>query len=104
MDLAILKQLIFEDGYRATVHAVYEMEEDNLTIGDILKSMHNCEFLEDYPNSEPFPSCLILGFNAYGEPIHMVWGYDKQDKEVILITVYRPDPKLWVKYKERRKK
>lgn len=103
-DLAILKQLIFKSGYRATIHAVYEMDEDDLTISDILASMHNCELLEDYPQSELFPSCLILGFNTYGKPIHMVWGHDKGDEEVILITVYRPDPELWVKYKERRKK
>ena len=104
MDLAVLKQLVLKRGYRATIHAAYEMDEDNLTIGDILQSMHSCELLENYPHSEPFPSCLILGFNAYGEPIHMVWGYDEEDNEAILITIYRPNPGLWVKYKERRKK
>ena len=104
MDLAILKRLIFENGYRATIHATYEMDADNLTISDILDSMRNCEILENYPKSKPFQSCLVFGFNAYSKPIHMVWGYDNEDEEVILITVYKPDPALWVKYKERRKK
>ena len=104
MDLEILKQLIFEDGYKATIHATYEMDADNLAISDVLNSMHNCEIIEDYPLNKPFQSCLILGFNSYEEPIHTVWGYDEKGKTAILITVYRPDPELWVKYKERRKK
>lgn len=104
MNLDLLKQLVFRKGYKATVHSVYEMDADNFAIGDILEAMKNCEILEDYPHSAPFQSCLVLGFNFNDEPIHMVWAYDDKDNEAILITVYSPDPRLWVKYKERRKK
>ena len=61
------------------------------------------EIIEYYLNDKPYPSCLIFGKNFLGEPIHSVWAYNQEHLWAILVTVYRPDPALWINWKERIK-
>jgi hypothetical protein len=51
--------------------------------------------LEDYPDDPRGHSCLVLGFNRTGQPIHTVWGLLPTDW-VRLITVYVPKPPKWI--------
>ncbi|WP_419634089.1 DUF4258 domain-containing protein, partial [Thiolapillus sp.] len=50
---------------------------------------------------KPYPSCLILGRNFSGEPIHSVWAYNPENLWAVLITVYRPGPERWIDWKIR---
>lgn len=86
-----------------THHARQEAKNDSLSLAQILYATKNGEIIEDYPTDKPYPSCLIYGESKSGEPIHCVWAYDSETKISVLITVYRPDPKLWIDRKERKK-
>ena len=77
---------------RITDHADEETFDDRLTYEEIYLSVIQGEVIEDYPNDKPYPSCLIMGKNFSDEPIHSVWAYNPENKWVVLITVYRPDP------------
>jgi hypothetical protein len=50
------------------------------------------EVIVDYPDDQPFPSSLILGFVG-GRPIHVVVGRDNGD--CVIVTAYEPDPSVW---------
>ena len=89
---------------RITDHADVEAQSDNLKYEEIFFSVLHGEIIEHYLEDKPYPSCLILGETPKGEPIHSVWGYNKKSRWVVLITVYRPDPTLWIDYKIRKKK
>ena len=89
---------------RISDHADEEAFDDNLTYEEIYSSVIQGEVIEDYPNDKPYPSCLILGGNFSGEPIHSVWAYNPENLWTVLITVYRPDPKRWIDWKVRVKK
>ena len=95
---------IKNDKIRITEHADEEAQSDNLSYEDIFTSVLNGEIIETYPMDKPFPSVLIFGKNFKNEPIHSVWGYNKENEWSVLITVYRPDPKLWIDWKKRRPK
>ncbi len=86
-----------------THHARQEAKNDFLLLDQILNATENGEIIEDYPTDKPYPCCLIYGESKDGEPIHCVWAYDAEAKISILITVYRPDAKLWIDWKERKK-
>ncbi|MGR3311685.1 MAG: DUF4258 domain-containing protein [Candidatus Brocadiales bacterium] len=58
------------------------------------------EIIEDYPEDPRGESCLILGFTLEGEPVHIVCG---GSCPIIIITVYRPDPELWIEWRKRKK-
>ena len=93
---------IQSDCVNITVHARKEAKEDSLMLDDIFFSICHGEIIENYPDDFPYPSCLIYGMTSSGDPIHSVWAYDSEDAIAVLITVYRPDPELWIAWKERR--
>jgi len=89
---------------RITDHADEEMTADNLSLDEVFYSVTHGEIIEDYPNDKPYPSCLIYGDTAKGEPVHSVWGYNDSTQWAVLITVYRPDPNRWINWRERKPK
>jgi hypothetical protein len=56
--------------------------------------------IESYPDDKPYPSRLLLGW-AEDRPIHVVTATAGHD--IIVITVYEPDPEHWEPGFERRK-
>lgn len=89
---------------RITDHADEEAEADQLTFDEVYFSVFHGEIIEDYPNDKPYASCLIYGQTFGDDPVHSVWAYNEVNQWAVLITVYRPDPKRWINWRERRKK
>jgi len=104
MDIEIVNKAIRDSRVRITDHADEEAVDDGLTFEEIYFSVMHGEVIEDYPNDNPYPSCLIFGRSFSGEPIHSVWAYNPENLWVVLVTVYRPDPERWVSWKVRVKK
>lgn len=89
---------------RITDHADEETQADRLSFDEVFFSVFQGEIIEDYSNDKPYPSCLIYGNSFEGKPIHSVWAYNIDNQWAVLITVYRPDPKRWINWKERKTK
>ncbi len=104
MDIENIINAIQDNRVRITDHADEEAADDSLTYEEIYLSVFQGEIIEDYPNDKPYPSCLIMGKNFSGEPIHSVWAYNTDNQWAVLITVYRPDPGRWTNWKLRVKK
>jgi hypothetical protein len=104
MDIENIIKAIRDSRVRITDHADEETVDDCLTYEEIYFSVIHGEVIEDYPNDKPYPSCLILGRNFSGIPIHSVWAYNPENLWAVLITVYRPAPERWIDYKVRVKK
>ena len=85
-----------------TRHARQEAKSDSLVLDEILYATHSGEIIEDYPDDKPYPSCLIYGKTSKSEPLHCVWAYDSISGIAVLITVYRPDPDMWIERKVRK--
>jgi len=104
MDVENIISSIRNSRVKITDHADEEAVNDNLTYEEIYYSVMQGEIIEDYPNDNPYPSCLIMGKNFSGEPIHSVWAYNPESLWTVLITVYRPNPERWIDWKVRVKK
>lgn len=104
MNIENIINAIRNNRVRITDHADEEAVDDCLTYEEIYFSVIHGEIIEDYPSDKPYPSCLILGKNFSGEPIHCVWAYNPENLWAVLITVYRPDPERWIDWKVRVKK
>ena len=70
------------------------MFERSITQAHVLQVLNEGEIIADYPEDEPYPSRLLLGF-AGGRPLHVVAASDSAGGTLIAVTVYRPDPGLW---------
>lgn len=103
MSITEIVEAIRNNRVRITEHAYEEAQIDTLSFEEIFFSLFQGEIIEDYPTDKPYPSCLILGRNFLGEPIHSVWAYNEENLWVVLITVYRPDTDKWIDWRKRRK-
>jgi len=72
MDIENIIGAIRNNRVRITDHADEEVFDDGLSFEEIYFSVMQGEVIEDYSNDKPYPSCLIMGKNFSGEPIHSV--------------------------------
>ena len=88
-----------------TKHAKDEMESEEF--GEIReKEVHeavlNGKIIEDYPEDEPYPSCLIYGKTSENRALHIVCAHTEDDDLSIIITAYQPNPEKWIEFERRR--
>ena len=76
------------------LHAIRRMFEREISDQEVLKVIREGEVIEEYPNDEPYPSMLILGF-VNDRPIHVVLAVNEEESMGIVVTAYQPDPSLW---------
>jgi hypothetical protein len=103
VELADIKEAIQTGRVRITDHAYEEANADRLKFDEIYFSAMNGVVIEEYQDDSPFPSVLIFGQTFGGDPIHSVWAYNEKKRWVALITVYRPNPNLWIDCKLRKR-
>ena len=100
MDIAFIKERIRNQEYDLSAHAHNERQEEQIPVEEIEKALLKGGIIEQYPNDPRGESCLIAGI-VYKKPIHVVCGM--RDNRLLIITVYRPKPPVWITYKIRAK-
>jgi hypothetical protein len=79
------------------------MFERSIPPREVKSAILNGEVVEHYPDDSPYPSFLMAVGGA--APLHVVVAREAGSQTVIVITAYRPDPKLWSDdFRWRRKK
>jgi len=102
VNLEDIIEAIRHNRIRITDHADEEAQADHLSFDEVFISVFQGEIIEEYPDDKPYPSCLIYGETFRREPVHSVWGYNRQNGWAVLITTYRPDPDRWINWRKRR--
>jgi hypothetical protein len=88
----------------APCHGYDELAADGLLAGDVIGGLSEAIGVEDYPSYPKGPSVLVLQTDAFGAPIHVVWGIPAgKDSPGVLITAYLPDPNQWDETFRRRR-
>lgn len=66
-----------------------------------METGENVTIIEDYPEDQYSPSCLLLGVTLSQRVLHIQ--VSRMDSELTkIITIYEPDPNQWINYSERR--
>ena len=76
------------------VHAIQRMFQRGLSQGDVRQVLERGEVIQEYPDDQPYPSWLVLGWSG-SRPIHVVAADNRDDMETVVITVYEPNPAQW---------
>jgi hypothetical protein len=75
-------------------HAISGMFERNIHTSELRQVISSGEIIAEYPDDLPFPSFLLIGWTTKF-PLHIVVGFDSENKLCHVITCYIPDPGLW---------
>ncbi len=98
-----IRRMIASRQYEFSKHAADQSIIRNISVAELEEAFLNqCEIIEDYPEDKYGPSCLVLGFTIRGRPLHFQCSYPSRTPMKI-VTVYAPDPSLWIDFKFRKK-
>ncbi len=100
MNLKRIKELVKSDRFIISNHARVRTFQRNISTDELVKMMRHAAIIEDYPDDEPCPSALVLGF-LRGTPYHIVVAECLD--HVRIITIYKPEEDKWIEYRVRRK-
>ena len=90
------RHLVFRD------HAILRMAQRGISEAEAKVVLVTGEIIEEYPDDQPYPSRLVLGWAGY-RPLHLVLADNPSNMETYVITAYDPDPNLWEADFRRRK-
>ncbi|MDP3563685.1 MAG: DUF4258 domain-containing protein [Methanoregula sp.] len=94
-----ITHLIESDEILISHHARVRMFERNVSTDDLIAIISSGEIIESYPDDEPCPSVLIMGFIA-AVVYHTVVAICTD--HIRVITVYIPEENKWIEYRRRR--
>jgi uncharacterized protein DUF4258 len=90
---SVFKRAVRERRIVISLHAAEEALADNITRPEIESVLLNAQVLEDYPDWELGPACLLHGRSAAGRDLHIVASYS--GLPITIITVYEPRLPRW---------
>lgn len=85
-----IKTYVQNNKIRWRQHAFSRMLERNITREEIRSVLQRGEIIECYPDSRPYPGCLLFGY-ATTKPLHIVITIDTENGFLYIITAYIPD-------------
>ena len=89
MEVSALRPAINHGDYLWKKHCLVRLAERNISQDEALEVILDGEVIEDYPDDEPYPSCLMFK-EVNGRPLHLVVALDLDDNFAYVITVYEP--------------
>lgn len=96
-----IRRKIASNQFEFSQHATDQTILRGITVQEIREAFVTGEIIEDYPNDKYGPTCLVVGFTLAQRPLHIQCSYP--DRPLIkIITVYEPDPNLWVNFRTRK--
>ena len=100
--LSKIQEQAAKQAIRVTQHAQEEMDEEEITLDEVLEAIAGGQILEDYPEHRRGACCLLYGHTQKERSLHIVC--TTAQPLLILITVYEPLPPKWVSPTQRGKK
>ena len=96
-----IRRRIARGDFEFSQHAVDQAILRHIAVPELREAIAVGEVIEVYPEDKYGPSCLIFGVTRAGRPVHVQCS-DPSRPTVKIITVYEPDPALWIEFKVRR--
>ena len=93
IDIEDLRKMCARGAIRWTEHMAKRMLGRGISRNQVENAIQFGEIIEQYPNDYPYPSCLIMGHDKDGIPIHVVCGLGTE--AIWMVTAYYPDPMEW---------
>jgi hypothetical protein len=100
--IAEIREKITDSRFEFSKHAADQALLRGIRVEEVRQAISVGEVIEDYPDDKYGPSCLILGYTLERRPIHVQCSYPSRPL-IKIITLYEPDPELWIDFRMRRR-
>ncbi len=84
-------------------HAADQSIVRRISIQEMKEAIMAGAIIEGYPKDRYGPSCLMFGRTKESRPLHIQCSYPPRTL-IKIITLYEPDPALWIDFKTRKPK
>lgn len=78
---------------RITDHAREEMEDESISLSEVLQAISNGQIIENYPEHKRGSCCLLYGVAVSKRSLHVVCTTSLS--QLVIITVYIPTLPKW---------
>src|SRR5438477_12012694 len=92
-----IRSTIVANQFEFSKHATDQTILRGISVREVREAFANARVIEDYPNDKYGPSCLVLGYTQAGRPLHIQCSYPTRHS-VKIVTLYDPDPGLWIDF------
>jgi hypothetical protein len=96
-----IRRRVARGDFEFSQHAVDQAIIRHISVQELREAIAGGDVIEVYPEDKYGPSCLIFGMTRVGRPIHVQCSAPNRPT-VKIVTVYEPDPALWIEFKVRR--
>ena len=96
-----IRRRVARGDFEFSQHAVDQAIIRHISVQELREAIADGEVIEVYPEDKYGPSCLIFGMTRVGRPVHVQCS-DPSRPIVKIVTVYEPDPAIWIEFKVRR--
>ena len=96
-----IRRRVARGDFEFSQHAVDQAIIRHISVQELREAIAGGDVIEVYPEDKYGPSCLIFGMTKVGRPIHVQCS-EPNRPTVKIVTVYEPDPALWIEFKVRR--
>ncbi|MBI4630848.1 MAG: DUF4258 domain-containing protein [Chloroflexi bacterium] len=97
-----IRTKIKSDKFEFSQHATDQSILRHIGVQELREAIASGEIIEDYPDDKYGPSCLIFGKTESKRPLHVQCSYPSRPL-LKIITLYEPEPELWIDFKIRKK-
>lgn len=97
-----IREKVATGAFEFSQHATDQSLLRHISVQEIREAIAVGAVIEDYPDDKYGPSCLILGLTGAARPLHVQCSYSSRSL-IKIITLYEPDPALWIDHTHRRK-
>jgi hypothetical protein len=88
--------------YEFSKHAVDQSIIRDISVAEVEEAIVGpSEIIEDYPEDKYGPSCVVLDYTKAVRALHVQCSYPSRPL-VKIITLYQPDPDLWLDFRIRK--
>ena len=94
-----IRQAVLQRHLLLPRHGYEEALAEDIAVDEIREAIVDGMILEDYPEHQRGPCCLLYGRTGAGRDLHVV--VTTGVSPVVVITVYEPRPPYWTTPQER---
>ena len=104
MTISELQEKLRKQEFEICLHAFEEAVDDFLSLQEVIEALLlNGELIED----DPIDCRCLVYCKSKQQPVHVAFDYHDFakgfDSNIEIVTIYKPDPALWINYRKRKR-